>query len=140
VEEIPLIADDAEAMQMIRKLKERGYTGGIVAQAMDQLNAVPVTKVRQRQADRAALDIRIKTEVGRIFATRKINHQGHDLDRKRLGKTNFVVMKSAIDDEANKLVGKGSGERSEFTQTELDAIAGDFAGVVDRATKEVFGV
>ena len=123
---------------MIRKLKERGYSSNAVAQAMNSLDAVPVTKVRQRQADRSGLDTRIKTEVGRIFAARKINHQGHDLDRKRLGKINFAVMKGAIDDQANKLVGKGRGERSDLTQAELDAIAADFDGIVGRATKEVF--
>jgi superfamily II DNA or RNA helicase len=138
LQEIPLIEDDAEAQEMIRKLRERGYTSDAVAQAMNRLDAVPVTKVRQRQADRAALDTRIKTEVGRIFAARKINHQGHDLDRKRLNKTNFVVMKGAIDDEANRLVGRKSGERSELTQPELDKIEGDFAGIVERATKVVF--
>ncbi|WP_235679191.1 DEAD/DEAH box helicase [Aquibium microcysteis] len=138
LEEIPLIEDDAEAQEMIRKLRERGYTGEVVARAMNQLDAVPVTKVRQRQAHRAALDIRIKTEVGRIFAVRKINHQGYDLDRRRLNKTNFVVMKGAIDDQANKLVGRKSGERGEFTQGELDRIEADFAGIVERATKAVF--
>lgn len=138
LQEIPLIEEDAEALEMIRKLRERGYTGDVVAQAMDQLDAVPVTKVRERQAGRAALDIRIKTEVGRIFAARKINHQGRDLDRKRLNKTNFVVMKGAIDEEANELVGRKSGERSEFTQADLNTIDADFAGIVARATKVVF--
>ncbi len=138
LEEIPLIEDDAEAQEMIRKLRERGYTGEAVAQAMNLLDAVPVTKVRQRQADRAALDTRIKTEVGKILAVKKINHQGHELDRKRLNKTNFVVMKSAIDDEANKLVGRKSGERSEFTQGELDKIESDFENIVARAKMGVF--
>lgn len=138
IEEIPLIEDDAEAQDMIRRLRDRGYTGEAVAQAMNQLDAVPVTKVRQRQADRAALDMRIRTEVGRIFAARKINHQGHELDRKRLNKSNFVVMKGAIDDQANKLVGRKSGERGEFTQAELDRIETDFAGIVERATNAVF--
>ena len=81
----------------------------------------------------------MRTEVGRIFTARKINHQGRELDRKRLGRVNFVVMKSAIDNEANKLAQKGSGERNEFTQDDLDAINADFEGIVDRATKEVFG-
>lgn len=140
LQEIPLIDDDAEAQQMIRQLRERGYTGDVVAEAMNQLDAVPVTKVRQRQADRAALDSRIKTEVGRIFLVRKINHQGYELDRRRLKKTNFVVMKGAIDDEVNMLVGKKSGERSEFTQADLDMIEANFGTIVERATKVVFDV
>ena len=123
---------------MIRKLKERGYSSDAVVQAMNSLDAVPVTKVRRRQADRSGLDTRIKTEVGRIFAARKVNHQAHDLDGKRLGRPNFVVMKSAIDDQANKLVGRGPGERSDLTQAELDAIGADFEGIVERATREVF--
>ena len=47
-------------------------------------------------------------------------------------------MKGAIDDQANKLVGRKSGERGEFTQAELDRIDADFAGIVERATKAVF--
>ena len=47
-------------------------------------------------------------------------------------------MKGAIDDEANKLVDKGPRKRSLFTQDDLDAIAADFDGVVDRAVKAVF--
>lgn len=138
LQEIPLIEDDKEALELVRRLKERGYTGDDVAQAMSKLDAVPVTKVRQRQADRLALDVRVKNEVGKILASRNLSHQAHDLDKKRLGRSNFVVVKGAIDSEVNKLVGKRSGERSEFTQAELDTIEANFDGIVDRASKEVF--
>ncbi len=138
LQEIPLIEDDNEALELVRQLKERGYTGDDVAKAMNKLDAVPVTKVRQRQADRLALDARVKNEVGKILASRNLSHQAHDLDKKRLGRSNFVVVKGAIDSEVNKLVGKRSGERSEFTQAELDTIDASFDGIVDRASKEVF--
>lgn len=136
LEEVQLIDDDHATM--VQKLKADGLSIEDIAE-LYRLDAVPVTKVRQRQADRAALDARIKTRVGRIFANRNINHQGRELDHKRLGKSNFVIMKAAIDSEANKSIGKGFGKRSEFTQLELDAINADFEGIINRAVKEVFG-
>lgn len=137
LQEVPLIDEDEEALALLRRLKERGYNTDDVAQAMDRLDAIPVTKVRQRQADRAALDMRIRTEVGRILGERGINHQGHDLDKQRLNRTNFVVVKAAIDKQANAIAGLGPKERSEFTQAQFDAISADFEGVVARAVKEV---
>jgi superfamily II DNA or RNA helicase len=137
LEEIPLIDDDEHALELLRKLRDLGYTTGL-DEAMGRLEPVPVTKVKQRQADRNALDARVRNEVGRILAARSINPQGHDLDRKRIGMINFAFMKGAIDDEANRLVGRGTGERSDFTQQDLNKIDADFAALVDRATKVVF--
>ena len=140
LEEIPLIADDPDALAALRVLQERGYTSDQVKQAYDELEPVPVTRVRQRQAMRGSLDIRVRTEVGRILGERSVNPQGHDLDTQRLGRANFVVLKSAIDRQINVAVGRQTRERHEFTRPELDQIERDFAGIVDRAIQEVFGV
>lgn len=64
--EIPLLADE-EAIELLRRLKSRGYSVDELQQAYGQLERVPVTKVRERQAKRASLDTRIRTEVGRIL-------------------------------------------------------------------------
>lgn len=97
-----------------------------------------MTRVRQRQALRGGLDMRVRTETGRILAERGVNAEGRELDRQRLGRTNFVVVKAAIDRQVNAAVGRQTGERHEFTRPELDAINDDFAGIVESAIQEVF--
>lgn len=138
LEEIPLIQDDAEALAALKILRGRGYTSDQVKQAYEELQPVPVTKIRQRQAKRARLDMRVKTEAARILHDRKINPEAQDLDRQRLGRTNLIVLKSAIDRHANTAVGRNAGERSDFSRPQLDQIDKDFVVIVERAVQEVF--
>jgi superfamily II DNA or RNA helicase/DNA-binding transcriptional MerR regulator len=137
LEEIPLIENDPDAMQAIQTLRERGYSPEAVRQAME-LQPVPTTRVRERQAARASLDQRIRTEVGRILGKRSVNPQGFGLDRSRRGRTNFVVLKAALDRQVNQAVGRRGGERHEFTRPELDAIEQRFAELAEAAEREVF--
>ena len=88
---------------------------------------------------RSGLDMRVRTETGRILAARGINPGGRDLDRQRLGRTNFVVLKAAVDRQVNAAVGHQSRERHEFIRPELDQIESDFPLMVERAVQEVFG-
>ncbi len=88
---------------------------------------------------RGGFDMRVRTEAGRILGERGVNPEGRGLDRQRLGRTNFVVLKAAIDRQVNAAMGRQSRERHEFTRPELDQIEQDFAGIVDRAVQEVFG-
>ena len=136
LEEIPLL-DDEEAIKAIETLRARGYSPDDVRRAMEH-HPVPTTKANERRAARAALDMRIKTEVGRILGEKKLNHQGKDLDKRRLNKTNFVVVKATIDKHVNAAVGKDTGERHEFTQAELDTINTRFSALLAAAVKEVF--
>lgn len=138
LEEIPLIAEDPDALAALKVLQEKGYTSDQVKEAYDELEPVPVTRVRQRQAMRGSLDQRVRTEAGRILAERGINPEGRELDRQRLGRTNFVVLKAAIDRQVNAVAGRQSRERHEFTRPELDQIDQDFAGIVERAVQEIF--
>ena len=138
LEEIPLIENDAEAMKAIETLKAKGYSLEDVQRAMEHV-PVPTTKARERQAARAGLDARIKNEVGRILGSRRLNPQGHDLDKKRLGRTNFVIVKAAIDKQCNQVAGHGAGERHELSKQELEAIEKDFSKLVAAAEKEVLG-
>lgn len=137
LEEIPLLDDD-EAMKAIATLQARGYSPDDVRKAMEH-QPVPTTKANERQAARTALDMRIKTEVGRILGQRGMNPQGKDLDKKHLNKTNFVIVKAAFDNLVNAAVGKGTGERHEFNKMELDTINERFAELASAAEKEVFG-
>lgn len=138
LEEIPLIGDDPEALAALKTLQGKGYTSDQVKQAYEELQPVPVTKVGQRRAKRGGLDMRVKTEAARIIHERKINPEGQDLDRKKLGKTNLIIMKSTIDRHINKTVGRKEGERSEFTKPQLDQIDKDFGSIVAKAVEEVF--
>ena len=137
IEEIPLI-EDAEAVAALKTLQDKGYTSDQVKKAYEELQPVPVTKARQRQAKRGNLDMQVRTEAARILHERKINPEGHDLDRKRLGKTNLITMKSAIDRHVNAVAGRKTGERSEFTKPQLDQIEKDFDAIVKQAIQEVF--
>lgn len=138
LEEIPLVQDDPEALAALRTLQDRGYTSEQVKQAYEELHPVPVTKVRQRQAKRASLDMRVKTEAAQILHLRSINPEGHELDRQRFDRTNLIVMKAAIDRYVNSAVGRKTGERSDFTQSQLDQINQTFVTIVDQAVREVF--
>lgn len=137
LEEIPLLDDD-EAMKAIATLQARGYSPDDVRKAMEH-QPVPTTKANERQAARAALDMRIKTEVGRILGQKGMNPQGKDLDKKHLNQTNFVIVKATFDKLVNAAVGKGTGERHEFNKMELDMINQRFAEFASAAEKEVFG-
>lgn len=136
LQEIPLLDDD-KAMQAIETLRARGYSPDDVRRAMEH-QPVPTTKVHERRAAQAALDERVRSEVGRILGDRHINPVGKDLDTKRLGKSNFAVMKAAIDKQVNTLVGRRPGERHELTRPELNKIQAQFADLVSAAEKEVF--
>jgi hypothetical protein len=139
LEEIPLIQDDPDALTALKLLQQKGYSPDQVKEALEKLQLVPVTKVRQRQAKRSGLDMRVINEAARILLTRGINPEGKDLDRKTFTKTNLILMKSAIDRRVNSAVGRSGGERSEFTRSQLDQIERDFPAIVDQAVQEVFG-
>jgi superfamily II DNA or RNA helicase len=136
LEEIPLIQNDEEAMQAIRMLQERGYSPDDVRQAME-LQPVPTTRVRERQSARASLDMRVCTEVGRILGERSLNPRGYELDKTRRHITNFVVLKAAIDKKIAQALGRGSGERSEYTRSELANINEQFPALSEAAQREV---
>lgn len=137
LEEIPLLANDEEAMQAIAVLQQRGYSPEDVRRAME-LQPVPTTRVRERQAARAGLDTRVKTEVGRILSSRNVNPQGYTLDKNHLGDINFVVLKRTIDNKINQWAGHSTGQRPDFTRQQLDDINEQFDRLVQEAIDEVF--
>lgn len=102
---IPLIADDPEALAALTTLRTKGYTSDQVKEAFEELEPVLITKLRQRQAMRIGLDMRIRTEAARILRERGMNPEGHDLDHRRLGQSNFVVLTSTIHRLVNSSVG-----------------------------------
>ncbi|AWB24441.1 hypothetical protein DA075_29195 [Methylobacterium currus] len=97
LQEIPLIRDNPEALDLLRPLHAQGYSTEQISVTSAELEAVPTTRARERQAMRQSLDMRIRTEMGRILSARGLRHDGRDLDRRRLGRTNFVILKGALD-------------------------------------------
>jgi superfamily II DNA or RNA helicase len=137
LEEIPLLQDDA-ALAAIRVLQERGYTPDDISAAYQTLQPVPTTMARQRQARRRGLDMRVRTEAARILGERGINPEGRELDRQRLGRSNLIVMKAALDRQVNAVVGRPTGQRHEFSRSELDHIDQTFPTIIATAIVEVF--
>lgn len=115
-----------------------GYSTDDIAAAYQTPQPVKVTRVRQRQAMRGGLDMRVRTEAGRILGERGVNPQGSELDRRRLGRTNLIVMKAAIDRQVNALAGQGAGQRHEFSREVLDRIDEGFEDILAAAVIEVF--
>ena len=138
LEEIPLISDNPELWKALSDFEERGGTSEELIRTIAELKPVPVTRARRRQAMRFNLDMRVRTEVGRILNERGVNPEGLDLDQQRRSRSNFVVLKSAIDRQVNLAVGRQSGERHEFTREQLDNIANGFSAIVERGLREVF--
>lgn len=138
VEEIPLLLDD-EALAALRVLQQRGYTANDVAAAYQTLQPLPTTRVRERQAMRDGLSIRVRTAAGRILSERNINLNGRELDTRRLGRTNLIVMIAAINNQVNTFVGMGTGQRHEFSREMLDRINRGFDSILEAAVMEVFG-
>lgn len=120
VEEVPLL-ESAEARAAFETLVKLGMTPEQFRTAYD-LQPVPTTKVGERRAARAALDQEIKRVTGKILKDKKINPEGHDMDKQFRGLTNFVIVKSAIDKRVNAIAGHGTGERGELTRDELEAV------------------
>jgi hypothetical protein len=137
VEEIPLLQNSA-AVDALRVLHRLGVTPHDLVVAYTQLQPVPTTKVRERQAKRASVDVRIKTEAAKAIKQRGLNPEGRDLDRQRLGRTNLIIVKSAIDRHVNALVGKGARQRSELSRADLDEIESRFPELLASAIAEVF--
>ena len=137
LEEIPLI-DDLEARTAVQTLHQKGCTLDQIEQMYARLEPVPVSQVRQRQAKRRSLEQRVKNKVGQILGKRELNPGGHELDRNRLGRSNYVVIKSAIDRHINSEVGRGTRERKKFTRPQLDKVEKNFYVIVERALREVF--
>ena len=137
VEEIPLMESDPAAMAAIQQLRDLGYSPEEVSRTMQRLEPVPTTKANERKALRAELDAKVKTEAARILGERKINPGGLEFDKKHLGKTNLIVLKSAIDARVNAFVNRSTNERHEFTRVDLDSVNTNFAVLVAAAVKEV---
>jgi superfamily II DNA or RNA helicase len=138
LEELPLLSD-SRLKEALAILMQAGVTPEQYGRAIDQLEPIPVTKQARRQASRSLLDETIKTRAGKLVHEHGLNPGGRDLDTKHLGQSNWVVVKAAIDQQANTEVGRGPKERSELSQAEIDLITERLDGIVSTVEGELFG-
>ena len=134
MEELDLIPQDEAAA--IRLLQERGLIPNDFDPARQELRPVPTTRVAERQAKRASLDVRVKTEAARILAQRRINPGGRELDRQRQGRDNLIVLKTSIDREITAAVGGGK-KRADYSRQDLDMIDDRFEELVALTVQKV---
>ena len=139
LENIPLLKDDPSAFQALMLLKEKGYTGDQLKEFIEMLDPMQVPLFRQRQAKRSQLDEEVKRRASQLLKANSINPYGHELDRKRLNLTNFVVIKSSIDRQSNDFIGKSEKERHDFSLLELGRIFQELPRIVDNVSQEFFG-
>jgi superfamily II DNA or RNA helicase len=134
MEELELIPQDEAAA--IRLLQERGLIPGDFDPARQELRPVPTTKVAERQAKRASLDVRVKTEAARILAQRGINPGGRELDLRFQGRDNLIILKTSIDREITAAVGRDK-KRFDYSRQDLDMIDERFSELVALAVQKV---
>ena len=135
LEEINLVTPDAIAA--IELLKQQGIIAHDFDPETQVLQPIPTTKLARRQAARQQLNEQIQQATGKLLGKHKINPEGHQLDRRRLGRSNYVVVAAAFNKKVSAVVGRGSGERSELTQTELDIVAQRFEEITQAVEAEV---
>ncbi|APP81554.1 DEAD/DEAH box helicase [Xanthomonas hortorum pv. vitians] len=136
LEEIQLIGSDMNSA--IQLLKSKGLIDGDFDPSTQSLKPIPLTKVATRQAARRALNQRIQQAAGMLIGKYSLKADGHQLDRKRIGKTNLQVLLGDLNRRVASHVGKDFGERSEFSQSELDSIEAAFTSIVESLEQEIF--
>ena len=138
IEVIQLLDSDQEAKQAFEVLAKKGVTPEQYKEVFLLHKPISTTKVRERQAKREALDNHVKNMAGGLLNKHRMNPKGRELDKNRLGRENFVVVKAAIDKKINDLVGKPIGQRSEFSRQELDMIEANLNNICNDVEKELF--
>lgn len=134
IQELPLLNDEA-AIQALQVLQEGGYSAEDISEAIQHL-PVPTTRVRQRQADRSRLNNNVQQLVGSILREQSVNPEGHDLDRQRLGRTNFQIIIARINILINEKVSDKA--RHEYSQMELDEAQGALEAIREEIKEEYF--
>lgn len=135
LEELELLAPDENLA--IQLLKDRGLIPDSFDPASEILEQIPSTKVARRQAKRASLNMRVRTEAARLLYLHGISPGGAELDRLRRGRLNLILLISEINKKVNDLVGKEAGSRNELSQAELDHIDLNFSSIVAAAWEQL---
>ncbi|TXK93806.1 hypothetical protein BMR02_14710 [Methylococcaceae bacterium HT1] len=130
-----LLADDPTAIDAVLYLHSAGITGNI-NDLLQQVEKIPVTKVNKRQAQRQALNDKVKNTAGQIIAKLKINPKAKGMDRS-FRNNNFAYVISLINREINKTLNKSPGERHDLNASELDLIDSRFPHIIAKIEHEL---
>ncbi|TXL02890.1 DEAD/DEAH box helicase [Methylococcaceae bacterium CS1] len=130
-----LLADDPTAIDALLYLHSAGITGNI-NDLLQQVEKIPVTKVNKRQAQRQALNDKVKNTAGQIIAKLKINPKVKGMDRS-FRNNNFAYVISLINREINKTLNKSPGERHDLNASELDLIDSRFPHIIAKIEHEL---
>lgn len=136
LQEIDLLQEDDR--KAIDQLKRSGYIPEDFDPEKQILKPVQATKQAQRQALRKRLDELIKTKTVQILKNNETNPEGHELDKSRTGRNNFVVMKSTIDRLVNSFLRKEPGTRGDLSLEELKSAIKNLNEILKKAEAEVF--
>lgn len=136
LEDLALLSADPKIAEALRTLQAAGVETGA---HFDELRKIQPTRQATRQARRKQLDEQIKTKVGQLLAAHGLSHGGHELDRARLGRDNFVIIKGAIDHAVNAHVGSDTKKRSELSLDQINDALTNLDRLVVAAESGVFG-
>lgn len=134
-ETIPLLETDEEARAAIELLRKKGVTPDQYAQAI--LQPVITTKHQRRQATRTWLDEHVKNAIGKLLRERGINPEGKDFDKKTFTRSNWQLVKSAVDRLIYKLLGRDKGQRADYSMAELEQIKSELPNLLEQGIEEV---
>lgn len=135
LEEIPLLQRDPHAREMLRSLIEEGLT---LKEFEEELQRIPTSRYEEKKAARMALEEQTRIAAGRLLNERKMPHDGKKLDKKHLGKSNFMIVKSYIDEEINRRLGRGTNERHLATLEQFKDISRSLPDILSKVSSEVF--
>ncbi|WP_180153346.1 MULTISPECIES: DEAD/DEAH box helicase [unclassified Acinetobacter] len=110
---------DDESIKALELLKAKGLIPENFNPDEEILQNIKPTKVQQRQARRTLLDDLIKTKVGYILSTLGLNAEGKNLDKSYIS-SNFVFLKSKLDQKINSLIGIEKNMRNEMTIDQIE--------------------
>ena len=110
---------DDESIKALELLKAKGVIPESYNPDEEILQNIKPTKIQQRQAKRTLLDSLIKTKVGYILSTLGLNAEAKNLDKSYLV-SNFVFLKSKLDQKINALIGIEKNMRNEMTIEQIE--------------------
>jgi len=134
VQAIPLFKDE-KAVAALKTLREQGYTAEEILEAYQHV-PMPTTRVKERQAKRSSLDDLIRHHAGRILKERGMNMEGRELDKARLDRSNWLVLKARIDTLIKERV--ANKDRADYVREELDRAHNLLDGIIAEVEAEFF--
>ncbi len=110
---------DDESIKALELLKAKGLIPENFNPDEEILQNIKPTKVQLRQAKRTLLDDLIRTKVGYILSNLGLNAEGKNLDKSYIS-SNFVFLKSKLDQRINSLIGIEKNMRNEMTIEQIE--------------------